>query len=168
MSFSLEWLGLQVTPDRFTASTTDSAHLEPVKDLVLGAFSVLEHTPLRMMGMNRDIHRKLLSQEVLNRIAGHLVSTGFWHQAISDSRPQSIKMAGRRPSIEDAVLNVTIEASARLVPGMYMGFNEHYEVEDDDSPKELLLALNQRWRQYQSWAKDTAEQFLLFLMQETN
>jgi hypothetical protein len=166
-SFSLEWLGLQVTPDRFTASTTDSAHLEPVKDLVLGAFSVLEHTPLRMMGMNRDIHRKLPSQEVLNRIGSRLVSNGFWRHTISDSRPQSIKMTGRRPNIEDAVLNLTIEASAKLVPGMYMGFNEHYEVEDD-SPKELLLALDQRWRQYQTWAKETAEQLLLFLMQEAN
>ena len=167
-SFSLEWLGLQVTQDRFTASTADSAHLEPLRDFVLGTFSVLEHTPIRQMGMNRDVHHRLPSREVLATVGSLLVSKGFWGHILDDSRFESVRVAGRRPQTEHALLRLTIEPSVRLVPGIYFGFNEHYEDESDDSTKQLLSALNENWRGYHVWAKRIAEDLLSDLTRESD
>ena len=159
-SFSLEWLGLQVTKNRFTASTSDSAHLEPLRDLVLGTFSILEHTPLLQMGMNRDVHYKLPSHHDLLDVGNRLAAKSFWRHIIDDPRPEVLRLAGRRPDVEDALLRLTVEPSARVIPGMYFGFNEHYQAEGDNPTRELLMALSERWRQYQVWAKETAEHLL--------
>src|SRR5437867_1304432 len=51
-SFTAEWLILEVTKDRFGAATIHQAHAEPLRDLVLGVFTLLEHTPFTKMGMN--------------------------------------------------------------------------------------------------------------------
>ncbi len=165
-SFSLEWLGLQVTQDRFTASTPDSAHLEPLRDFVLSTFSVLEHTPLRLMGMNRDIHYRLASPAVLAAAGSHIVLSSFWEHIISDSRFESVRVSGRRREIEDALLRLRVEPSVRLVPGLYFGFNEHYEAEGDDRTRQLLSVLDERWRNYQVWAKETADYIILDLTRE--
>ena len=40
-TFTTAWLSIQVTPDRFQASTIDPAHFEALRDLVLGTFTTL-------------------------------------------------------------------------------------------------------------------------------
>src|SRR3954463_8544753 len=57
-AFSLEWAQLQVTPQRFglEASTTQQYSPELLRDLTLGTFRLLSHTPVKMMGLNRLFH----------------------------------------------------------------------------------------------------------------
>jgi hypothetical protein len=50
VSFSTSWMQLQVQLDRFMVSTADSAFYEPLRDLVLGTFQLLRHTPVQKMG----------------------------------------------------------------------------------------------------------------------
>lgn len=110
------------------------------------------------MGMNRDVHRKLPSREELTSASNRLFFNAFWAHFINDSRFESLRIAGRRPEIDDALVRLTVQHSILLVPGIYFGFNEHYEIEDDDRRGEQLLsALSERWRGYQIWAKQTAE-----------
>src|SRR5947209_7914808 len=51
-TFTADWLTLQVTPDRLQASTGDAAHFDVLRDLILGTFRLLEHTPVEKMGIN--------------------------------------------------------------------------------------------------------------------
>jgi len=166
-SFSLEWLGLQVTKNRFTATVTDSAHLEPLRDLVLGTFTILEHTPLLQMGMNRDVHYKLASHDESTAAGDRLAAKSFWKHFIDDPRLEVIRMAGRRPGTDDALLRLTVEPSIRIVPGMYFGFNEHYQGEADNANRELLTVLSERWRQYHTWSKETAQHLMDHLTAES-
>src|SRR5688572_8331526 len=57
-SFSLDWLKVQVTGDRFIATAEDVGHSLPLRDLVIGTFTYLEHTPIRGVGLNRLMHFK--------------------------------------------------------------------------------------------------------------
>lgn len=50
--FSADWLSLEVTQDRFSASTSHEQYVEPLQDLVIGTFILLSHTPLRMLGIH--------------------------------------------------------------------------------------------------------------------
>jgi hypothetical protein len=64
-SFTAQWLSLQVTREQFQASTSDPRYFEPLRDLVVSVFTLLEHTPIRQMGINRDMHFSS-SQEKMN------------------------------------------------------------------------------------------------------
>ena len=55
-SFMLDWLIIQVTAEKFIATTADMGHLAPLSELVLGTFAALRHTPVRQMGLNRNMH----------------------------------------------------------------------------------------------------------------
>lgn len=55
--FSLDWLQLQVTDEKFVALTTPSSYYEPLRDLVLGTFRLLRHTPIRQMDLNREMDK---------------------------------------------------------------------------------------------------------------
>src|SRR5437899_2220983 len=50
--FETERFVVQVTGERFLAGTKPSTHWAPLRDLVLGTFFLLEHTPVTAMGLN--------------------------------------------------------------------------------------------------------------------
>ena len=54
--FRMGWLRLTVTRDRFVAETSDPSHQAPLRDLVVGIFELLEHTPTTRLGLNRTVH----------------------------------------------------------------------------------------------------------------
>ena len=45
--FSIDWLTFQAFPDRVIFSTKSGSYFEVVRGLVIGTFSILEHTPIR-------------------------------------------------------------------------------------------------------------------------
>ena len=51
-SFTVAGFQIDATQDRFSATTSQAVLFEPVCDLALGIFTLLEHTPL-----NRVSHR---------------------------------------------------------------------------------------------------------------
>jgi len=58
-SYQWERTQVQVTPDLFQV-TTDGGQIEDVlRDLTVGTFRVLRHTPISMVGINRDGHRRI-------------------------------------------------------------------------------------------------------------
>lgn len=71
--FSVDWFSLNVLRNHFQVRTTDSAHFGPIRDLVLGSFHILEHTPVRAIGLNRDMHFKMESEEKWHGF-GHLIA----------------------------------------------------------------------------------------------
>lgn len=85
VSYSLEWVDVEVTRDRFQLKTTTTADAaEPVRDLGLGVFSILEHTPIRMVGINTDAHYKASSEERWHEI-GHLLAPDRYWTDLLDS-----------------------------------------------------------------------------------
>ena len=50
--FSLDWMRLQVIQEQFVVETTQEPYYEILRDLVVGAFSFLNHTPVTMLGIN--------------------------------------------------------------------------------------------------------------------
>ena len=51
-SFSTDWFVMQVSRERFSLTVHSFAYKDHLRDLVLGTFSRLSHTPLTQMGMN--------------------------------------------------------------------------------------------------------------------
>ena len=148
--FDLDWLHVEVTPERFTALTVHEASFEWVRDLAVGTFTVLNHTPVTMLGMNYDFHFPLKSNSdwrVIERsLAAGTASSSVFH---------SPKI--RRIAIEDirdfnsltGLYTVTIEPSLKVDPGVYFGTNDHYDLPSSDpaaGSKKAVEVLTQEWK----------------------
>ena len=82
-SFSADWLRIQVLAERFQAVTADPAHYQTLRDLVVSIFRLLEHTPFWTMGMNRDMHFKIETEERWHQLGDILAPKQKW-EAIVD------------------------------------------------------------------------------------
>ncbi len=143
--FSTEWLHVEVTPERFVASTHSDPHVR-VRDLMVRVFKEhLHHTSLTALGINRYVHFRVQSQRVRDRIGRRLAPVEPWGQwrddlaLDSDSGGMvSLTMAQRRPAGRPpgGWVNVTVEPSVRIADGrsgVYVHVNDHYAGGNDDT-----------------------------------
>jgi hypothetical protein len=160
-TFTSDWFRLQVTPDRFEASTADAAHFETLRDLVLGTFSLLEHTPFDQMGMNRIMHYKMPSEERYHGFGHFLVPKEPWRDILTDPRTRSLTIEGFQMRGSSQVkLAVKIEPSSRVEFGVFISTNEHHQVSGEDTGRQLMTALQKYWKEAQAAAKRIANHLL--------
>jgi hypothetical protein len=141
--FSVDWFRLQVMRERFSIETTDSAHFEPLRDLVSGTFSLLEHTPVSAVGLNRMMHFKMPSKEKWHAF-GHLIAPKkVWNGIMKQPGLKSLTMQDSRTDPR-GYTEVKVEPSRRLEPGVFVLVNIHYEIEKQDV-QHMLRILKESW-----------------------
>jgi hypothetical protein len=155
-SFSTDWLSLVVTDERFHASTSDPSHYEPLRDLVLGIFILLEHTPFTRMGINRDMHFKMPSVDVWHSVGHLLAPKEIWREFLVNPGLNSLVIQGSVEQIPGARISMRVEPSARVQPGIYVGTNQHHEAKGADAAKQLMDILREKWVVSQDYAKSAS------------
>lgn len=177
LSFSTEWLTLQVTDDRFFA-LTQLAHMAlPLRDLVLGTFRLLRHTPITAMGINYDSHTDMGSIEAWHRIGHILAPKDKWKDLLKEPGTRSVTIEGQRPDDYRGYILVKVEPSNVLGPqGLYISINDHYELTDPELPSDetkpgevgpigsirMLETLESAWDDALGRAKTITERVLKF------
>jgi len=147
--FSLDWLHLQVTDEQFIVTTTQSSFYEPLRDLVLGTFRLLRHTPIRMMGLNRDCHFRMPSEEAYHGLGHRLTPKEPWAGILKEPGMRSLTMEGVRPDNLKGYIRVRVEPSVRVHPGVFINVNDHYEVKDTATVRgcdEIIDILDREWK----------------------
>ena len=148
-SFSLDWLHLQVTDEQFTATTTQSSFYEPLRDLVFGTFRLLRHTPIRMMGLNRDFHFRMPSEEAWHAFGHRLTPKELWASVLKEPGMRSLTMEGLRPDDLLGYIRVRVEPSIRISPGVFINVNDHYAVKEVETSRgcdEIIDILAREWK----------------------
>jgi hypothetical protein len=160
--FGVEWFRLQVETQRFVIQTDNETHFELLSDLVIGTFSLLEHTPVSAMGLNRMMHFKMDSEESWNALGNKIAPKDVWQGVLQEPGLLSLVMQGpkQRPNqrTED-VINVRIESSPRITPGIYIDVNNHFEIKDNDLQK-VLNILKESWRDVLINSRKIADQII--------
>jgi hypothetical protein len=148
VSFTLEWLRLQVTRERFLASTTQEPYYEILRDLILGTFGLLRHTPVQKMGINRDMHFRMPSEDAWHALGHRLAPKALWQGILDTPGMRSLTMEGVRPDAYKGYIRVQVEPSVQIHPGVCIQVNDHYEVEDLKSvvgSEEILTLFDRSW-----------------------
>ena len=143
--FEADWLNLHVQPESFQINTTQAPYIR-LRDLAVRVFREnLPHTPLRILGINRDIHfsvRSLDERDRLGRLLAPVEPWGDWgqelepdgkHGGMASLTMRQVNPEGRPPGGQ---INVTVEPSNRIGqdrPGVYVQVNDHYTIEDVES-----------------------------------
>jgi hypothetical protein len=163
VSFSLEWLILQVTRERFFVSTSQEPYYEVVRDLVLGTFTLLRHTPIHKMGINMDMHFRMRSEDAWHAFGHRLAPKDLWQGILENPGMRSLTMEGGRPDGCKGYIRVKVEPSERVHPGVYVNINDHYEVADPKSVvgnDEIRILFERSWSESLQRSRRIAYAFL--------
>lgn len=149
-SISAKWFRLQVTKDRFNASTTHEHQFDALRDLVVGTFRILHHTPVTAMGINYEVHYKMPSEEAWHAIGDKVAPKGPWTQIVSRPGLLSLLMKTERTDELKGYINVRVEPSVKAQPGVFVEVNDHYELKAGDeevqSADRMLSLIENVWR----------------------
>jgi hypothetical protein len=112
--FRADWLHLQVTRDRFVASTSDPAHWAPLRDLCVGTFELLEQTPTSLLGLSRVMQVELSTVAEFNDFGHLLAPSAPWSGFIDKPGMLSLVMSTEQPDRAKGRLIVRVEPSAKF------------------------------------------------------
>ena len=143
--FNVDWLHIQVVPERFLINTTQAPYVR-VQDLAVRIFREhLPHTPLDTMGINREVHFLVESFDERDQLGRLLAPTDPWgewgkklepdgsHGGVTSITMRQVDPEGRPPGGQ---INVTVEPSNRIGRGrlgVYVRVNDHYTIENVES-----------------------------------
>jgi len=148
--FMTEWFRLEVVQERVHFATTQSQFFEPLRDLALGTFRILSHTPLAQLGINRDMHFSMDTEDERDALYEKIAPRDPWRKVFAESKLATMSVISKRPDGYQGAIVVKVEASQRATPGVYISVNDHFERKDQGNPEganELLSILEATWEE---------------------
>lgn len=141
--FSLNWLSIQVVHQKFVALTSDLAHFNPLRDLVIMTFEILKHTPIKQLGMNRTIDFSFKDEQTWHKIGDTLAPKTIWEKSVPNR--VGLTILGVRSKLTDGLqgyINVNLQPSTRTQYGVVININNHVEIAENQTVTEIL---SQHW-----------------------
>jgi hypothetical protein len=160
--FGVEWFKLQVETQKFVIQTEMETHFELLSDLVMGTFSLLEHTPVSAIGLNRSMHFKMDSEQSWHAFGDRVAPKDVWQGVLEEPGLLSLVIQGpkQKPNQKsEKHVGVRIESSTRIIPGVYIDVNNHFEIKDNDLQK-VLNILKESWRDVLINSRKIADQII--------
>jgi hypothetical protein len=143
--FEVDWLSLQVLPERFAATTTNEAFFQHLHDLVAATFSRLVHTPIRMLGINFNCHCHLEDPK-WSELSDVLAPKAPWSRLLESPQIHGLTMEGTRPTGPKDYLRIRVKPSVRVQDGLFIDLKNHYDTTDDGPGcRTMLRILSEEW-----------------------
>lgn len=148
VSFSTESFRLEVLPERILFSTSQPQFYDPLRDLALGTFRILRHTPVEKMGINRDLHFRMESEEAWHSIGDRLAPKEPWVDLLQEPGLKGLSIQGTRTGKYKGAIVVRVEPSGRIKPGVFITINDHYDLDPESGhgADKMLEALDESWK----------------------
>jgi hypothetical protein len=144
--FSLDWLRIEVTRDRFTIRTPQEPYDQVIRDIALGTFDLLQHTPLTAMGINRSMHFSMGSEERWHAAGHRLTPKGVWSEILEQPGMRAIVMQGQRQDGLKGNQIVQVEPSTTVEFGIFVLVNDHYAANPETmGAGEMVAILKDKW-----------------------
>jgi hypothetical protein len=164
-AFSTEWFQLQVLPNRFQLVTSDPRQYSPLRDLASAVFALLPHTPVKALGLNRNFHFNMPTIEAWHELGHQLAPKEMWKKVLDSPGMRSIVMQGRRPNATGGLVNVKVEPSARIQPGVFIEFHEEFNTSsDDEGARWIGRCITDHWDATMAYAEVTADHLLSLVL----
>jgi hypothetical protein len=168
--FSIEsgfQLQLEVLKSRLAATSRNPACWADLHDLITQTFEILEHTPIRQLGINRDVHYRISSEDRWQEIGDILAPKRPWHMLV-EPKTQDVVIKGQRRNSEAEYVQTNVRPSA-LFPGervLEIRTNEHYAWESEVPAKEVTKVISKNWDDAYQFSKELGES--IFSARENN
>ncbi len=167
-TISKTWFELHVLDERFTIQTLDLRQYGPLRDLVIGVFNLLPHTPTTAIGLNKLFHVSIESEEAWHKIGHKLAPKESWNPILLNPGLRSMTMEGKRAEGTGGTLRIKVEPSTVVVPGLLVEFNEDYRYSKNDEPGAgwAVERIERNWDDIMKFA-DIGVRHIMELIKET-
>jgi hypothetical protein len=147
--FQIDWCSFHVVRNRFQVGTSQEPYFEPLRDLVSGVFSLLNHTPVTAMGINWRFRSRLASEKTWHAVGHRLAPKDDWNDVLDSPGTLSLVIEGKRPDKRSGHIRVTVQPSQEIDFGISIEINDHYELSSNSSAlsstNTLIDILSENW-----------------------
>jgi hypothetical protein len=158
------WNGIhfQIEQHRFGLTTKDAAQVPQLRDLAIGSFSLLEHTPLTALGFNLESRFQLPSRDAWKSVGHRLAPKQHWQSVLEDPGMISVAMLGKRNDCSADRISIRVAPASGLENGVVVSINQHYNIETEhristaDRNNEVMRALKDDWKSFRNYAESAA------------
>ena len=162
--FTMAWVRIEVLGERFVAKTADESKYGPLRDLVVGTFRILEHTPTYQLGMNRELQFQVPTEETWHKIGHQLAPKEHWLKYLKTPGMKSLVMESIRDDERPGVFNFTIRpvlhdpAKPRVV---HISVNDHVELGKESTALDACKIIDEDWEGSMARAISIAEGLIM-------
>lgn len=156
----------QVEQHRFGLTTKDAAKAPQLRDLAIGSFTLLEHTPLTALGLNLESRFKLENREDWDAVGHRLAPKQSWRSILEDPGMLAVSMSGTRRECAADRVSIQVSPANGLEFGVVVRINQHYTVETvrrtslPDRNQEVIRILSEDWSDFRDYAENSAAQLV--------
>ncbi len=158
--FGFSWGRIDVRKDRYTLRGKDEAFFPMLRDLSIGIFQLLEHTPVKAIGINSILRYTVDSEEKWHRIGDALVPKNIWNKYLNGHVGMtrvSVRSESQSDENGDEV-NVLISPTlSNERKGIIVDINNHFAADDTNK---LVEILSDQWEGLQLKDRSMAEGIL--------
>jgi hypothetical protein len=164
-AFTIGKINLQVDDSRLALTTEDPSHEPILRDVVLGTLSILEHTPLKAIGLNLDTIFEMESEEAWNALGDRLVPKHDWGNVIESPGMRQVIVEGKRSDCRADRIHIRVQPTASKC--VLFAVNQHYQLDTDERPEqrqrhhEAIRVLQEDWTPFTGFARQTALRLLV-------
>ncbi len=159
--FKTDEFQLQVVQQRFSIRVNTASFYDGARDLVVGTFKILRHTPITKMGINSEFHFKMPDAKQWNAVGDRLAPKASWG-ALTKPGMISCTMQGSRTDERTGYLRVRVEPSSVVPSGVFVEVNDHFEASaaGGQGCDELIEVLGDVWEESLQGAETIATSLL--------
>jgi len=146
-AFATESFRLSVSQNRFAVQSSGSGFRDMTRDLVTGTFALLSHTPIRTLGLNREFHYRMESDEAWHAVGHKLAPKAVWGDTLNEPGMEDLRVLAKRSDAHRGCVRVIVQPSPKVKPGVYVQVNDQYDVEARDAAgaERIMEILTEVW-----------------------
>ncbi len=131
VGFSTERFAFYGDDSRLRITTDNRSAFDQIRDLFVSTLELLPHTPVQKLGINLNIHYRMPDREVWNALGNMLTPKEIWIDVLTKPGMLDVYVRGDRTDGHSGAINVKIEPSTSVDPGVYFNINDHYEFDEE-------------------------------------
>jgi hypothetical protein len=161
ISYPIKESHLEVSLDRLQIGGDFRANLQ-IRDLLVSIFSLLEHTPVTAIGINRGMHFRVDSDDQKYAILNNLSPKESYKELLKKPVLKEIQVAGTRPDSDEGYVLINVQPSVRINPGIFIEVNNHHGSSEDRKVdlQYLMEKVSRSWKDILDYAKEISEGLL--------
>ncbi|MFD8424276.1 hypothetical protein [Streptomyces sp. NPDC059466] len=124
---------LKVVPDTLEVNTEEANDVEAARDLATGILLSGGTPTISALGINRTVHFST-PFDAWHAIGDALTPKEAWNDVLHLPGMMSVGLMGARDDGYSGSVNVNVQPSAAVRPGVFVSINDHYTLTHADSP----------------------------------
>jgi hypothetical protein len=143
---ALPWVVIQAFRDRLDIlATTETPTVETLRDLAVGILELLPNTPVTRLAINRWAHVRMPSEDAWHLVGHRLAPKDAWEGVLSKPGMTVVGVVGERPDGYKGGVNVQVQPSNLVQPGVYVMLNDDVVMADGQMASDAVAVIANLW-----------------------